>query len=114
MDTIKQEEMKKKVYIRRTRKLLEIKFYRWNHINGINTGAVPLERYSEPLLKGMREEHHQMDLRARKLTMMHKALYSKDDIERLKESRKVGGRGFANIEERRLEDSIKKSKGRLK
>ena len=46
-DTIKQIEMKnriKKEYLRRTRKLLEIKLNSRNLIKGINTWAVPLVR----------------------------------------------------------------------
>ena len=47
---------------------------------------------------------------------MHKALYSRDDVERLHFSRKEGGRGFANIEDsvdasiQPLEDYIEKHK----
>ena len=53
-DTIKQVEMKNKIqkeYLRRTRKLLEIKLSCRNLIKGINTCAVPLVRYSGPFLK---------------------------------------------------------------
>ena len=53
-DTIKHDEMKKKVkkeYLRRTRKLLETKLFCRNHIKGINTWAVSLVRYSGPFLK---------------------------------------------------------------
>ena len=45
---------------------------------------------------------------------MHKALYHRDDVDRLYVSRKEGGRGFAGIEEsvdasiQRLEDYIEK------
>ena len=45
---------------------------------------------------------------------MHKALYPRDDVDRLYESRKVGGRGLASIEDsvnaliQRLEDYIEK------
>ena len=53
-DTIKQVEMKDKIqkeYLRKTRKLLEIKLSRRNLIKGINTWAVPLVRYSGPFFK---------------------------------------------------------------
>ena len=43
-DTIKQVEMKEKIkkeYLRRTRKLLEIKLYCRNLIKGINTWVIP-------------------------------------------------------------------------
>ena len=49
VDTIKQEEMKEKnlkEYLRTTRKLLKTKPNYRNLIRGINTGAVPLVRYS--------------------------------------------------------------------
>ena len=48
--------------------------------------------------------------------MMHKALYSKDDRDRIYVSRKEGGRGLTNNEDnvdtsiRHLEDYIKKYK----
>ena len=63
-DIIKQVEMKDKIqkeYLRRTRKLLETKFSRRNHIKGINTWTVPLVRYSGLFLKWTRDELKQMD-----------------------------------------------------
>ena len=53
-DTIKQVKMKDKIqkeYLRRNRKLLETKLSNKNLINGINTRAVPLGRYTGPFLK---------------------------------------------------------------
>ena len=114
-DTIKQVQMKDtiwKEYLRRTRKLLETKLSSRNLIKGINTWAVPLVRYSGPFLKWTREELKQMDQRTRKLITMHKALYPRDDIDRLYVSRKEGDRGLASIEDtvdasiQRLEDYI--------
>ena len=58
-DTIKQAEMKEKnqkEYLRRSRKLLEIKLSSRTLIKGINTWAVPLVRYSGPFLKWTRDE----------------------------------------------------------
>ena len=77
-DTIKQVEMKAKIqkeYLRRTRKLLEIKLSSRNLIKGINTWVIPLVRYSGPFLKWTRDELRQMDQRTRKLMTMHKALH---------------------------------------
>ena len=57
-DTIKQVEMKDKIqkeYFRRTWKLLETKLSCRNLIKRINTWAVPLVRYSGPLLKWTRD-----------------------------------------------------------
>ena len=75
------------------RKLFEIKLYSRNPIKKINAWAVYLVRYLRPILKWTREELQQIDQRTRKLMMMHKALYSRNDIDRLYVSRK-GGRGF--------------------
>ena len=117
VDTIKQVEMKDKIrkeYLRRTRKLLETKLFSRNLIKGINTWAVPLVRYSGPLLKCIRDERKQMDQKTRKLMTMHKALHPRDDVDRLYVSRKEGGRGLPIIEDtvdasiQRLEDYIEK------
>ena len=76
--------------------------------------AVDFVRYSGPFLKWTRDELKQMDQRTRKLVTMHKALHPRDDVDRLYVSRKGGGRGFANIEDKvdasiqRLEDYIEK------
>ena len=53
-DTIKQEEIKeklKKEYLRKTRRLHEIKLHSRNLIKDINTWAVPLVRCSGPFLQ---------------------------------------------------------------
>ena len=60
-----------------------------------------------------------MDQRTRKLMTMHKALHSRDDVDRWYMSRKERGRGLASIDDRvyasiqRLEDYIEKRGGRL-
>ena len=69
-EIIKQVEMKNKIqkeYLRRTTKLLETKLNCRNLIKGINTLAIPLDRYSGPFLKWTRDELRQMDQRTRKL-----------------------------------------------
>ena len=115
VDTIKQVQMKNKIqkeYLGRTRKLLETKLSNRNLIKGINTWAVLLVRYSEPFLKWTRDELKQMDERTRKLMIMHKALHSRDDVDRLYVIRKERGRGLTSIEDsvdaslQRLEDYI--------
>ena len=114
-DTIKQVEMKNKiknVYLRRTRKLLETKLSSRNLTKGINTWALPLVGCSGPFLKLTRDKLKQMDQRTKNLMIMHKALLSRDDVDRLYVSRKEGGRGLASIEDsinssiQRLEDYI--------
>ena len=120
-DTIKVEMKEKffKKYLRRTRKLLETKLYCRNLAKGIKTWALLLVRYSGPFLKSIRDERKQMDQRTRKLMTMHKALYPRDNVDRLHLSRKEGERGLASIEDsidtsiKRLEDFIEKHKGRL-
>ena len=121
-DTIKQVEMKNKIqkeYLKRTRKQLETKFSCRNLINGINTWAVLLVRYSGPFLKWTRDELRQTDQRIRKLMTMHKALHHRDDMDKLYVPRKEGGRGLASIEDRvdtsiqRLQDYIEKHERRL-
>ena len=121
-DTIKQVEMKdkiKKEYLKRTRKLLEIKLSSRNFIKGINTWAVPLVRYSGPFVKWTIDELKQMDQRTRKLMTMHKALHPRGDVERLYVSRKEGGGGLASIEDsvdasiQQLADNIEKHEGGL-
>ena len=111
-DTIKQVQMKdktRKEYLRRTRKLLEIKLSSRNLIKAINIWVVPLVKYSGPFLKWTRDELKQMDQRTRKLMTMHKALHLWDDV-----SRKEGRRGLTGIEDsvdvwiQRLEDYIEK------
>ena len=78
--------------------------------------AFPLVRYSGPFLKWTKKERRQMDQRTRKLMTIHKALHSRDDIDRLYVSRKEGARGLTSIEVnldasiRGLEDHIKMNK----
>ena len=101
-DTIKQVEMKDKIqkeYLRRTRKLLDMKLSRRNLIKGINTWAVFLVRFSTPFLKWARDELKQMYQRTRKLTTMHKALHPRDDVDRQYVSRKEAGRRHVSIED---------------
>ena len=55
----KKVDLKEKItneYLRRTKRLLEIKLFSINLIKGINTWAVPLERCSKPFLKWTKEE----------------------------------------------------------
>ena len=120
-DTVKQVKKKEKIkkeYFRRTRNLLQTKLYSRNLIKGINSWAVSLVRYSGPFLKWTREELKRVEQKTRKLMTMHKALYSRDDVDRLYVSRK-GGRGLTSIEDsvdasiQRLEDYIQNRGGRL-
>ena len=88
-----------KIYLGRTRKLLETKLYSTILVKGINTWDVLLVRYSVPFLKWTREELKQMDKRTRKLMIMHKALHPRNDINRIYVSRREGRRGLASIKD---------------
>ena len=88
-----------KEYLRRTRKQLQAKLFSRNLIKGINTWAVSLVRYSGPFLKWTRDELKQMDQRTGKLMTMHKALHSREDVDRLNVPRKEGGRGLVSIKD---------------
>ena len=113
------KEKIKKEYPRRTKKQLETKLYSRNIVKGINTWAVSLVRYLRTFLKWTREELKQMNQRIRKLMTMPKDLHPRNDVNRLYVSRKEGGRGLTSIEDsvdasiQRLEDYIKKRRGRL-
>ena len=73
-----------------------------------------LVRYSGSFSKWTRDELKQMDQRTRNVMTIHKALHSRNDVNRLYVSRKEGGRGLGNIEDsvdasiQRLEDYIEK------
>ena len=84
-----------------------------------NTWVVLLVRYSGLFLKWTREELKQMDQRTRKVMTMHKALYSRDDVDRLYVSIKEGRKGLTSIEDsvdasmQKLEDYKEKRGERL-
>ena len=112
-DTIKRvatKEIKiKEEYLGWTRKLLETKLYRRKLIK---RDKYP-RKNSGPFLKWTSEELQQMDLRTRKLVTMHQAFHPRDDVDKLYEPRKEGGRGLASIQDsvdasiQQLEDYIK-------
>ena len=79
-------------YLRRTRKLLVTNLPGRNFIKGITIWAVPVVGYLGPFLKLTRDELGKLDQRSRKLMTIHKALHSRDDVERLYLPRKEGGR----------------------
>ena len=79
--------------------LLETKQCSRNLMKEIDTWAVPLVGYSGPFLKTTTEELQQIDKRTKKLLTRHKALYLRDEIDRLYVSRKDGERGLASIED---------------
>ena len=66
-----------------TRKLLKTKLCSRNLIKEINIWVVSLVRYSGRFLKCTREERRKMNQRTRRLITVHKALYTRDDIDSL-------------------------------
>ena len=96
------------------KKLFETTLYSKNLIEGINTWAVLLVRFSGLFLK-LTREINQKDQRIRKLMTMYKALHPRDDVDRLFVSRN-GERGLVSIEDsvntliQRLEDYIEKAR----
>ena len=83
-DTIKQVETKEKIekeYLRKTKRLHEIKLYSRNLTKGINTWAVFLVIYSGPFLNWTREELQQTNQGTK--WAMYKALHPRDNIDRL-------------------------------
>ena len=111
--TNREERKNKKEYVWRTRKLIKTKLYSINFIKEINTLAVLIVKYSGPFLKWTREELQPIDQKTRKIMPMHKALHSRDDVERRYWLRKEGRR-LSRIEDsvdtsvQRLEDYIEK------
>ena len=70
-------------------------------------------------MRWTKEKLKQMDKKTRKLMTMHKALYPRDDVDKLYVSGRQGRRELASIEDsveasiQRLEDNIEKCGGRL-
>ena len=98
-DTIKQEDMKKKML--------------WNRVYQENEeNDSKLNENNPNLIK--HQELKQMDQRTRELKTMHKALHAWDKVDKLYVLRKEGEKGVASIEDivdaskQRLEDLIKK------
>ena len=87
---ILEEEIKEKIneYLKRTRKLLEIKLQSKNLIKGINTKTVPLVRHPVPFLKWTKGELQQIDHRTRTIMTKHMALLSVCNISMVYVSRK--------------------------
>ena len=90
-----------------------------NIVKSINTWAIPVLRYSAPLLSWTKTELQSIDGKTRKLLTMHNGLHPRSDVDRLYIPRKDDGRELANAEDTvilakiSLEDHIKKSDERL-
>ena len=101
MDVFLEKEMKEKVmkeYKRRLRLVLKSKLNGKNKIQGINTWAVALVRYSGGILDWKNDELKKIDRQTRKMMTMYGALHPKSDVDRLYLPRKIGGRGLISCE----------------
>ena len=95
------EEMKLKVskeYFRRLKKVLKSKLNGGNLVQGVNTWAVSLLRYSAAFISWRKCELQAIDRKTRKLFTIYGGLHSKSDVDRLYIPRKDGGRGLIVIE----------------
>ena len=70
-----------------------------NLIEGINTWAIPLLRYSAAFLDWTKAELEQLDRKTRKQMTMQSALHPKNIINRLYLPRKDGGTGMSGVED---------------
>ena len=96
-DQIRYTEMKEKLkaeFLRRVRKVLETKFNGSNIIQGINTWAVSLLRYSAEFIDWSCAELTQLDRRTRKLMTLYNTFHPKCNVDRFYIPWKEGGRGL--------------------
>ncbi|XP_068749167.1 uncharacterized protein [Montipora capricornis] len=102
LDQTLNTKMKGKItseYIRRVKKLCRSKLNGGNLIDGINTWAVGVVRYSAGIVDWTMEEVANMDRRTRKILAMNGCLHTRSNVARLDLPRKEGGRGLIGIEE---------------
>ena len=85
-------------YIRRVKKLCRSKLKGGNLIDGINTWAVGVVRYSAGIVDWTMEKVANMD-RTRTILAMNGCLHTRSNVARLYLPRKEGGRGLISIEE---------------
>ena len=96
------EEMKLKVskkYFRRLKKVLKSKLNDGNLVQGVNTWAMSLLRYSAAFIIWRKCELQAIDRKTRKLFTIYGVLHPKSDADRLYIPRKDGGRGLIAIED---------------
>ena len=86
-------------YIRRVKKVCRSKLNGGNLIDGINTWAVGVERYSAGIVDWTMEEVANMEGTTRKILAMNGCLHTRSDVARPYLPRKEGGRGLIGIEE---------------
>ena len=102
LDQTLNTKMKGKItseYIRRVKKLCRSKLNGGNLIDGINTWAVGVVRYSAGIVDWTMEEVANMDRRTRQILAMICCLHTRSNVTRLYLPRKEEGRGLISIEE---------------
>jgi len=101
-DQIKHDEMKDKVkteYLRRVRRVLQLKLNGGNTIGAINTWAVSPARYTAGIINWRKDELEAMDRKTRKMMTIYNSLHPRAYVDRLYIPRKHGGRGLISIQE---------------
>ena len=86
-------------YTKRVQKLCKLKLNTSNLIQGINTWAVSVVRYSAEILEWAIKELQNLDRKTRKITNINRCLHSRSNVARFYIPRKQGGRGLISIEE---------------
>ena len=117
LDQTLRTKMKGKItseYIRRDKKLCRSKLNGEKLIDGINTWAVVVVRYSAGIVDWTMEEVANMDRRTRKILAMNGGLHTRNNVARLYLPRKEGERGLIGIEDcvRRESKSLMATKER--
>ena len=87
-----------KEYIRRLTKVSKSKLNGGNLVQGVNTWAVSLLRYSAAFSSCRISGLQAIGRKTRKLFIISGALHPKSDVDRLYIPRKEGGRGLISIE----------------
>lgn len=101
LDQILEKQMKHKIkeeYHRRVKKLCRSKLNSGNLIDGINSWAVGVVRYSAGIIAWTKEELREMDRKTRKILSLNRAVHKRSNVNRLYLPRKMGGRGLQGIE----------------
>ena len=99
-DKFLEEKMKLNVwkeYIGRLRKILKSKLNGGNLVQGVNTWAVSLLRYSAVFVSWRESELQAIDRKTTKLFTIYGALHPKSDVDKLYILRKEGGRCLISI-----------------
>ena len=68
-----------------------------NRFKAINTPAVPLVTYSYNILDGNISEIRKIDVKTKKLFILHRMRHPRADVKRLYVPRAQGGKGLLNI-----------------